>query len=84
MIARNPLLDRPQRLGVPVRNVSIKLAGNHVSATASCEQNTTPESLRFVPRSIALSLEVLVETNDVPLPLRRRRRRRRRFANDVE
>ena len=42
-------------------------------------------ALRFVPRSIALSLEVPVETNDVPPPLRRRRRRRhRRFANDVE
>ena len=42
-------------------------------------------ALRFVPRSIALSLEVRpVETNDVPPPLRRRRRRHRRFANDVE
>ena len=51
-----------------------------------CRFCEVPElALRFVPRSIALSLEVLVETNDVPLPLRRRRRRRRRrFANDVE
>ena len=51
-----------------------------------CRFCEVPElALRFVPRSIALSLEVRpVETNDVPPPLRRRRRRHRRFANDVE
>ena len=51
-----------------------------------CRFCEVPElALRFVPRSMALSLELSVETNDVPPPLRRRRRRRhRRFANDVE
>ena len=56
------------------------------ASEGQCTFRKVPElALRFVPRSIALSLEVPVETNDVPPPLRRRRRRRHhRFANDVE
>ena len=50
------------------------------TSEGQCGFCKVPElALRFVPRSIALSLEVPVEP--LPLPLRRRRRR---FANDAE